>query len=337
MPLSLHIPVVEQSQEGEARRLATAWATEQGLGRDEVAKVALVVSELARNLAIHTGEGGHLLLSAVENAPRQIEVISIDRGPGAANFTLFLRDGFSTAGTAGTGLGAVRRASTTFDFHSQEGFGSVLVSRLGGEASAAEPRFCLGAVNVPKKGEVLCGDAYAMEYLDGGRVRLLVADGLGHGPLAAEASGLAAQIFRSHLEVDLPSLLEKMDRAMRATRGAAVAIAEVRPSQGQVFYAGVGNIAGHILGLDRPVHMVSQNGTVGASIRRVQGFTYPWSSDSIVVMNSDGLKTQWQLDRYTGLAEKHPSLISGILFRDFNRGTDDSTVATLRFANEHRI
>ena len=46
-------------------------------------------------------------------------------------------------------------------------------------------------------------------------------------------------------------------------------------------------------------------------------------------MASDGLKTQWRLDRYTGLLDRHPSLIAGILYRDYSRGSDDATVVRL--------
>jgi hypothetical protein len=44
------------------------------------------------------------------------------------------------------------------------------------------------------------------------------------------------------------------------------------------------------------------------------------------VLHSDGLQTRWRLDAYTGLARRQPSLIAGVLYRDFTRGRDDVTV-----------
>ena len=65
--------------------------------------------------------------------------------------------------------------------------------------------------------------------------------------------------------------------------------------------------------------MVSHNGTVGHTIRKVQEFIYPWPPGSLLVMHSDGLATQWQLGRYAGLASSHPGLVAGVLYRDFRR------------------
>ena len=72
--------------------------------------------------------------------------------------------------------------------------------------------------------------------------------------------------------------------------------------------------------------MVSYNGTVGHEVRKIREFTYLWPKGGLLVMHSDGLGTQWRLDRYPGLIARHPSLIAGVLYRDFNRGRDDVTV-----------
>ena len=72
--------------------------------------------------------------------------------------------------------------------------------------------------------------------------------------------------------------------------------------------------------------MASHNGTVGHQLQRIQEFTLPWNSDSILVMHSDGLKSDWDLKRYPGIWSKHPALIAGMFYRDFSRERDDVTV-----------
>jgi hypothetical protein len=67
-------------------------------------------------------------------------------------------------------------------------------------------------------------------------------------------------------------------------------------------------------------------------MRRRQAFTYPWSPDAVVVLHSDGLQTRWRLDAYPGLTRRHPSLIAGVLYRDFARGRDDVTVLVVAAA-----
>jgi anti-sigma regulatory factor (Ser/Thr protein kinase) len=326
--------VVERSQAGDARRQAVIWAEENGCSKELQGQLALVITELAGNLVLHTTHGGSLLLRLAEGRGTEaVEVLSLDKGPGNANFGACMQDGFSTAGTAGIGLGVVRRASEIFEVHSQPGIGTALLCSVTCKPAVRKEGHQFGLVNVPIKGEDICGDAGAILALDGGRMRLLLADGLGHGPLAAEASQAACAVLSAEPRLDLCSLLEKIHDALKATRGAAVAVAEVDVSKGRLCYAGVGNIAGYIIqgNTGDSTHLVSMNGTLGAVRSRIQEFSYPWSAESLLVMTSDGIKNHWRLDRYAGIANRHPSLIAGILYRDHARTTDDATVATLRF------
>jgi len=183
------------------------------------------------------------------------------------------------------------------------------------------------------QGESVSGDAYASQMV-GERQLLMIADGLGHGPLAAQASLEAVKVFREQAQSDSAEMMASMHAALRSTRGAAVAIAEVNLQQQMVQYVGVGNIAGSLLETEvvteRSINMVSHNGTVGCEMRKIQTFNYFWKPGSLLIMYSDGLGTRWRLDRYPGLINQHPSLIAGILYRDFNRGRDDVTVLVAR-------
>jgi len=99
------VVVTEPSQVGEARRAAVALANLLGFDETEIAKVALVVTETASNLVKHAA-GGIVLLTPIESGGVVgVEVLALDRGPGVADLAACLRDGFSTAGTPGTGLG----------------------------------------------------------------------------------------------------------------------------------------------------------------------------------------------------------------------------------------
>jgi hypothetical protein len=55
-------------------------------------------------------------------------------------------------------------------------------------------------------------------------------------------------------------------------------------------------------------------------------FSHSWPRDGLLIMHSDGLGTRWNLDDYPGLMRRHPSIIAGVLYRDFSRPRDDSTV-----------
>jgi hypothetical protein len=194
-------------------------------------------------------------------------------------------------------------------------------------------RCALGAVYVPRDGEEVCGDGWAVEQ-NGPRCLALVADGLGHGRLAAEASRAAVRIFRANAALGTTEILGAIHAALRGTRGAAVAVAEVRLDQQQVRFAGVGNIAGAVIADATGRSMISGNGTAGHEVRKIQEFTYPFPPGALLVVHSDGLTTHWRLEQYAGLETRHPALVAGVLYRDFKRPRDDVTVLAWRGAEE---
>ncbi len=333
MRAGIAVRVHEPSDTGEARRQAVRLAEAAGFGEQDAARVALVVTEAAGNLVKHAGSGGTLLARVMERGGTLgLEVLALDGGPGMRDPAQCLRDGYSTAGSPGTGLGAISRLSDAFDLHSVLGGGTVLVARLWCDRQDDDaPAMEASAVHVPKPGQEVCGDAWATDGGDG-RTLLMVADGLGHGPEAAEASETAARLLHQHAAEPPERILEAMHPALRSTRGAAVAIAEVDHAAREVRYAGVGNIAGVVIHAGEHRSMISHNGIVGHEMRRAQSFVYAWPEGALLLMHSDGIGTRWSLDRYPGLAMRDPALVAGVLYRDFCRGTDDATVLAARDA-----
>lgn len=332
---SLLIPIQDLSQVGDARRQAVQLVESVEFDDVDAGHVALVVSELATNLAKHAKEGALILRLDQTATDCVLEVLSLDRGPGIIDIEQCLHDGYSTSGSPGTGLGAIRRLSRTWDIYSQPSSGTVQLARLARRATKPSvgkaPQ--IAGISVPITGETVCGDAWCYSN-EGDIQRILVADGLGHGPLAANASTEAVQILQNHPHASPVELLQRGHPALRATRGAAVAVAEIRPSEGTVRFAGVGNIAGFIvspgtLGLRS---MVSMNGTLGCLSPKFRDFTYPVSSGAKVILFSDGLVTQVKLDPYLGLLAHDPAVIAGVLYRDFQRGRDDATVVVASLA-----
>ena len=76
--------------------------------------------------------------------------------------------------------------------------------------------------------------------------------------------------------------------------------------------------------------MVSQHGVLGHAVRKFQEFRYPWPAGATIVLQSDGLGTRWTFDGYPGLVRRHPLLAAAVLYRDFRRGNDDTTVVVVR-------
>ena len=327
------LSVADASQAGQARRQAAQLSSELAFNETDAGKVAIVVTEVATNLVKH-GHGGDLIVSALTtDGSSGVQVLALDKGPGIENVGESLRDGYSTSGTPGTGLGAVRRLASRFDIHSQIGSGTAVLAELWPtvpRGHAAPRGLEIGAVCVPASGEEVCGDGWAVTRTER-QTTILVVDGLGHGALAADAAHEAIRAFSERPGVAPDAAVSAIHQALRSTRGAAVAVAEVDHRSGLVQYAGIGNIAAVIVSPSLPLrHLVSHNGIAGHEARRITTFTYPWTADSTLVMHSDGLSTRWSLDAYPGLMQRHPALIAGVLYRDFTRGRDDATVVAAR-------
>ena len=310
----------DASKVGEARRAAQTLAS-FALTADDAAKVAIVASELANNLLLHAG-GGELLIQSLGDEDSVVELLAIDRGKGMANVNQCLTDGYSTAGTAGTGLGAVRRLATDFDIHSAPGEGTVVMARFG---SALPANF--GAINIALEGEVDCGDAWCLKT-DSEGLSLFVVDGLGHGTFAAEAARAAVGAFTSQPTRAPQDTLLRANGLMSKTRGGAAACARLIGNR--LSYAGVGNISGVLIGLGKSQGLVSVNGTLGAHQRRIQQFEYERAPDALLVMHSDGLSARWDLKNRPDLLHCHPAIIAGVLYRDHTRSRDDATVVVVR-------
>lgn len=328
----------EASQPGEARRAAALLARDLGFEEQDAGRLALVVTEAASNLLKHSTQGEIVLTPMSLGTPTAIDVLALDRGPGMLDFERNLEDGFSTAGSQGTGLGAISRLADEFDVYSLPKVGTALWARVVKSAGVMIPAPCLeiAGVNVPIAGEDVSGDGWAAEARPGSHL-LMVVDGLGHGPEAARAAEEALRVFREHAGKEPLRILEEAHTALLSMRGAAVAMAEIRAEAGKLIFTGIGNIRGFIATGDSTRSLASGNGTLGLQARHLHEFVYDWLPGSVLVLATDGLLSRLELRGYPGLIMRRPALIAGVLMRDFRRGTDDATVVVARKAAPHPV
>ena len=273
-------------------------ANEEGLDETKVSNISLVATEICTNLLKHA-QGGEVFLSRLSgrDAPG-VEVLAIDRGPGMTDVAQCLTDGYSSANTPGTGLGAIARLSQEFDVYSEFHKGTVLMAQVGRKSKVGTK---VGAVVKPIAGEDVAGDAWAFCEDEHG-MTLMVADGLGHGLMAARASAEAVWPFDA--VVNLPRL--RPWREFMAHFGAPGGQRWVRTWNVRALlrYAGIGNIAGVIVKPGKPAVMVSHNGTAGFHAPRFQEFAYHLPTEALIIMHSDGLATNWNTGKLSGTSRQ---------------------------------
>jgi anti-sigma regulatory factor (Ser/Thr protein kinase) len=309
------------------RRATDRLAERLDLSEQRTANLAIVAAELAGNLLKHTNEGTLLLRPVRSGDVAGVELLAVDSGPGMADLARFMRDGHSTSGTLGIGLGAIIRQASWSDVHSVPGKGTTFVVQVW-PSEAPAPAWA-AAVSRPITGEEVSGDGYEVRVADG-RHQVMVSDGLGHGPLAAAASHAAVNSFRNAPAVPPAALLEIVHREISHTRGAALAIAELDAAAGVVRYAGLGNISGTIVEGSSRRGMVSLPGIAGHQRRQIREYDYPLARAAAVVMHSDGVVDRWQPADYPGLSSAAPVLIAATVLRDAGVRRDDACVLAAR-------
>lgn len=325
---SIKITIDEESQIGNARRIASTLAQSISFSEKIVSNTAIIVTEFATNLIKHC-QGGEILFRVLKaNGFYGLEILSIDKGPGIKDVSLAMKDGYTTAGTLGGGLGAIKRLSNDFDLYTQVGKGSIFVSRVYNDAFLNEiNNFPLefSAISLPKDGEDVNGDNYEIKLLSTEAIVLLV-DGLGHGIYAREANLEAIKIFDSYFSDKPAFLMERINKALFHTRGCAGIIALINTIDNTINFVGIGNISAFIVEDSIRKTMVSQNGIIGEFLLKIKENTYNFNDNSLFVFHSDGISANWNLKDYPGVEYKDPTIIAGILYRDFSRGNDDLTV-----------
>ncbi|QYX82466.1 SpoIIE family protein phosphatase [Streptomyces akebiae] len=346
MPRVWEVPVHDSTRVRDARVAAEAAAARAGLDAARTAGCALVATELATNLLKHAG-GGLILLEVVsrpdpdrsDGAAPMVQIVAIDHGPGVRDVAGALRDGFSTTSSLGAGLGTCRRVADDFDLHSTVGRGTIALARLGtrpgrrtGQASPA-PAVRAGGVNVPFAGAEFSGDTWAW-VRTGDLTTLMLADGLGHGVAAARASSAAVEQLYRAPELPPAQLLRKLEGALRDTRGAAVAVAQLDLAASRLLFAGVGNIGARLrTGADwQP--LLSRPGIVGAHrAAHLPQHEVAWGPDRLLVLHSDGLPSRWSPGPAAHSPSLDPAVIAAVIVRDASSPArpvrDDTTVAVL--------
>ena len=322
------VSVTDISSIGEVRRSAAAAAHRLGLDEIRSGELTLLATEVSRNVLMHGG-GGEVVVAGVKQSDHTLaQILALDRGAGIDNVALALSDGYSTGGTMGNGMGAMKRLASRFDIFTGRS-GTIVLLEIGNLERRHD--ISVAGIAIPIPGEQVCGDGWYC-HQDPERTVALLVDGLGHGLGAAEAAQEAIAVFRKYTNAGPEEILTCVHDALRKTRGAVAAVVEIRPNERKMVHAGIGNISAVLHSGGTSKSLVSFNGTLGVTVQKFREYSSEWNPDSVLIMHSDGLQTKWDVSKYPGLLSRHPSLICGALFRDFRREHDDTSIVVLKAA-----
>lgn len=307
-------------------------AEEAGINEERLHELDIIVAEMTSNLYKY-GVDGEILLGVFPNSGSPyIELICIDNGPGMANPNRMIQDGISTTNTLGHGLGSIKRLSDTFEVFSQPGWGTILLSRIYNDPKAAKKNseIIVRPLVVCKPGETKSGDGFAIKRTDN-YIKLMLADGLGHGPDANFAVNEAADVFKVFPEYSPTETLRFIHGSIKKTRGAVINITGYDFATKRWTSAGIGNISAKMIGPVQSKNHMSYNGIVGHNIPgTMNDQQYPADQYNQVLLCSDGIKTRWELLRYPQIAKYDQTVLAAAVYKDFARRNDDMSVIAMK-------
>lgn len=310
-------------------------ANEIGFSPERIGNLDIIISELSSNLLKFGVRGRELLWKVIhQRGQTGIEIIAIDKGPGIIQLNQALQDGYSSSGTAGEGLGAIKRLSNFFDIYSQPDKGTVVLCRCFEKKEQATkiPSFTTGAVSVAKPGEKECGDGYHLTYHPKKNLfRILLVDGLGHGHDAHLAAQAALEQYKKRSTQKPAFALEQIHQAIRNTRGVVGLAISLDIAQQKLTYSGIGNISGKITAWDKPISMLSTNGTLGHNTSRIQEREISWQRGQRLIMHSDGIHSRSDLSTFPQSEKHDPTILAACIYRDYSRNNDDATVIVSKY------
>lgn len=318
------IPILDNASASLVRERLRAEGARLGMPDVPVASLVSAASELAHNQLAHA-HGGMVAVREVSgpNGPG-LEVIAADRGPGVVDVALALEGGRSHAGSLGAGLAAVLELADEVDIDVRIGEGFCVRARKYARASTRGRR--VGVYGKPFPGERTSGDDAAF-VRSGGALLVGLADGLGHGPAAREASNRAMGLLVARPDVSLEGLLSECDKALAGTRGAVMTAARL-DDLGSMTLAAVGNVGAHVYGPAKEARFGGSSFVLGARspVHRIASETHLLGARDVLVLFSDGIKSRMDLAGELDLLREHPVVVAQRVVERFARPDDDVLV-----------
>lgn len=323
------VRVLDQAAVAEARVRTREVGGSVGFVGERLERLVSAVSELASNQLVHA-RGGLLSISAIaRGAVPGIEVIAADRGDGMRDpVRAFAGVGERSSGSLGVGVSAVRRQVDELDVDVRLEEGTCVWARKFAEPVPRRPE--VGIYGVPRLGERVSGDDAMFARSDGG-LTVALADGLGHGPVAREASRTVIEALRAASGAALTPTVQRLDELARETRGAALTIVRLDEAARALECVAVGNVIAMYVDLQGTKHFGGSAWTVGGkahTAKPVRPERALAPQGGALALFSDGSSRSASIEAQT--LRDPPILTAQRLAQTFGRSNDDVTVLVVR-------
>ncbi|HUI70657.1 MAG TPA: ATP-binding SpoIIE family protein phosphatase [Spirochaetia bacterium] len=343
-PKHLRLTIASDEDILSARSQVRATALQIGFQTTDMVRIVTAVSELARNILLYAGRGELSVGAINENGREGLVITARDQGPGIPDINKALMDGFSTSGGLGLGLPGARRLMDEFEILSEVRKGTMVkVKKWLGEGPMLAQKqkrdrspvtSATAARALP--GEETTGDRSVVRIHPGG-VLFAVIDGLGHGPEAARAAGIAAEVFDTSPSTDIVSLVQECHERLQRSRGVVMTVVSINTATNRASWISVGNVQGmleHVTsrqnGSGRAFTLL-RSGIVGQKLPTLQPLAFTVEAGDIFVVATDGVSRDFMRERSLDQA---PQLLADRILERYGLDNDDALVLVVRYTGD---
>lgn len=326
------VPIYDEASVSTARQRVREAGAQLNLGRELVESVALIASELTHNQLAHARQGYLVVRPLDREGIKGLEVTAADLGPGISKPASAIQDQVTrTSGSLGAGLSAVCRLADQVEFDNRLAEGTCIVARKFATTGAADPEIAI--MGRPFPGESISGDDAVFARFDDGFL-MAVADGLGHGPEAREASNRAVDTVRANLGLSLELLAPAVNDALIGTRGCAMSAIRFTSHDGMLECFSAGDVQAHLYTFRTahfftPTPLVLGTGPLLRQRIRIEKNSLP--GNSVLALFTDGLKSQTSLKGQLDALRQPAIAIAQRMIESYARPDDDALVLVAKF------
>ena len=181
----------------------------------------------------------------------------------------------------------------------------------------------------PCMGERVSGDAVVIRPLEGGLFAAVI-DVLGHGTGAHELTHVIGTFLDRHATADVFSLMTRLHKRLKGTRGAAVGMCAVDSAAGSINYVGIGNTSIRRFG-ESETRLVSNDGVLGQNMRTPLLQSLKLASGDLLVLYTDGVSDRFTASDYPGVVRHAPDEVVCIILDRSGKDHDDSACIAIRY------
>ncbi|MBC9785297.1 anti-sigma regulatory factor [Heliobacterium chlorum] len=311
---------------GTARRQVLEYCRSLPFTMQELGQLAIIVTELATNLAKHASGGGVIRLETIGDRKGLI-LQSSDQGPGIPDVSLALLDGTPSTASLGGGLGAMRRLSDQFSIQSEPS-GTVVTVKKWVEGIPTQ-RLTVGVYSRPHPEYGVSGEGFFVRQ-DAHRPTIALFDASGRGTTAYQNR---LRMERTLWDLQGLSLLEIMGETHRQMMGAAeraLFLAQVDYRQETLNYVGVGPIQAQLLTPDGHVPLKRTERWKGLDVLSLTLNQERWTAESILAVTTAGAVVDWEQVHYRSIQGGKPGQLCRQWVERWGRDDDEATILIAR-------